>query len=89
MKLEANTALRLQFLVRVVQKECRHLITTDSRLFENAFTSLQVMRLETDVELAEQVEAFVGRFSRFQDHLGGKLLPSFAKLMGESPGQTH
>lgn len=83
MRLEAKIALRLQFLVRVVQKECRHLITTDSRLFENAFTPQKVMRLETDVELAEQVEAFVGRFGRLQDTLGDKLLPQLLYALGE------
>lgn len=30
--------LRLQFLVRVVQRECRHLETTDQRLFEQPFS---------------------------------------------------
>ena len=35
--------------------------------------------------LAEKVEAFVSRFGRLQDHLGEKLIPRFAALVGESP----
>ena len=33
MTVEPRTALRLQFLARVVRKECRHLATTDHRRF--------------------------------------------------------
>jgi hypothetical protein len=36
-------------------------------------------------DLAERVEAFVSRFGRLQDHLGEKLIPRFAALLGESP----
>lgn len=31
------------------------------------------------------MEAFVSRFGRLQDHLGEKLIPRFAALLGESP----
>jgi uncharacterized protein YutE (UPF0331/DUF86 family) len=37
--------------------------------------------------LAEKVEAFASRFARLQDHLGEKLLPRFAALVGE-PSRT-
>jgi len=43
----------------------------------------QVALLETDVELAERVEAFVGRFGRLQDNLGDKLLPLLLLALGE------
>lgn len=75
--------LRLQFLTRVVRKECRHLLTTDCRLFVAPFTHVEVSQLETDVDLAERVEAFVGRFSRLQDTVGDKLLPLLLNAMGE------
>ena len=75
MTLEPNIILRLHFLSRVVRKECQHLVITDSRLFKDIFTVEQVALLETDVELADRVEAFVGRFGRLQDNLGDKLLP--------------
>lgn len=88
MKLESKTALRLQFLVRVVQKESLHLITTDARLFKTAFTLPQILLLETHVELAEQVEAFVGRFGRLQDTLGDKLLPLLLRALGEKPASA-
>lgn len=83
MILETKIALRLQFLVRVVRKECRHLATTDSRLFGNQFTLEDVERLEADPDLAERVEAFVGRFGRLQDTVGDKLLPQLLGALGE------
>lgn len=85
MTLAPKIRLRLQFLVRVVQKECTHLGTTDQRLFGGLFTLEQVTRLESDPDLAERVEAFVGRFGRLQDTLGDKLLPLLLTALGEKP----
>jgi len=85
MTLEPKTLLRLQFLVRVVRKECRHLATTDQRLFDNVFALEQAARLEESPDLAERVEAFVGRFGRLQDTVGDKLLPLFLAALGEKP----
>ena len=45
---------RLQFLARVVRKECQHLTTTDQRLFGGLFTIEQAMQLEADHDLAER-----------------------------------
>lgn len=75
MTVEPKTAQRLQFLTRVVRKECQHLAATDQRLFIGMFTLAQAARLEEDPDLAERVEAFVGRFGRLQDTVGDKLLP--------------
>ena len=83
MTLEPKIALRLQFLVRVVRKECQHLTTTDQRLFGRLFTLEQATRLEADHDLAERVEAFVGRFGRLQDTVGDKLLPLLLDALGE------
>lgn len=83
MTVEPKIALRLQFLARVVRKECQHLATTDKRLFENLFTIAQATRLESDPDLAERVEAFVGRFGRLQDTVGDKLLPLLLAALGE------
>lgn len=83
MTVEPKIALRLQFLVRVVRKECRHLATTDQRLFASAFTVVQASQLEADPDLAERVEAFVGRFGRLQDTVGDKLLPLLLAALGE------
>lgn len=78
--IETKMALRLAFLSRVVRKECTHLAVTDQRLFAAAFT---VNQLETDADLAERVEAFVGRFGRLQDTVGDKLLPLLLSALGE------
>ena len=48
MKLEPIIVLRLQFLSRVVRKECRYLVITDSRLFKQPFTLKQAVQLEDD-----------------------------------------
>jgi len=55
------------------------------RLFDGAFTLEQAIRLEQDPDLAERVEAFVGRFGRLQDTLGDKLLPLLLSALGEKP----
>jgi len=83
MTVEPKIVLRLQFLARVVRKECAHLTTTDQRLFGDLFTLEQAARLEEDADLAERVEAFVGRFGRLQDTVGDKLLPLLLAALGE------
>lgn len=83
MTAESKDLIRLQFLVRVVSKECKHLISTDQRLFERLFTIEQAMQLEGNADLAERVEAFVGRFGRLQDTVGDKLLPLLLTALGE------
>lgn len=83
MIMDPKIGLRLQFLTRVVRKECQHLATTDSRLFKDSFTRNRVVQLETDHDLAERVEAFVGRFGRLQDTVGDKLLPLLLSALGE------
>lgn len=83
MTLEPGIALRQKFLTRVVRKECQHLSTTDQRLFKSLFTPAQATRLESDPDLAERVEAFVGRFGRLQDTVGDKLLPLLLDALGE------
>lgn len=83
MTLEPKIALRLKFLTRVVRKECQHLAITDQRLFIGIFTLAQAAQLEADHDLAERVEAFVGRFARLQDTVGDKLLPLFLIALGE------
>lgn len=83
MTVEPKVALRLQFLVRVVRKECKHLVATDQRLFGELFTLEKAIKLEENIELAERVEAFVGRFGRLQDTVGDKLLPLLLVALGE------
>jgi len=85
MTIEPKIALRLQFLMRVVRKECRHLTSTDQRIFADPFTPQRAGQLEADPDLAERVEAFVSRFGRLQDTLGDKLLPVLLVALGETP----
>ena len=77
--------LRLQFLSRVVRRECFHLAGTDQRLFDKPFSAERAKQLDSDPEQAERVEAFVGRLGRLQDTIGGKLLPLILIALGETP----
>lgn len=78
-----TTKLRLQFLSRVVVKERDHLLITDQRLFQTSFDLDRVKQMDTDIDLSERVDAFVGRFSRLQDTVGDKLLPQLLTVLGE------
>ena len=86
MTLAPATAERLRFLVRVADKEARHLTLTTGRLFSSPFTPARVAELEQAPDLAERVDAFVSRFGRLQDTLGDKLLPILLKALGEKTG---
>ncbi|HEU0196451.1 MAG TPA: hypothetical protein VFQ88_04435 [Nevskiaceae bacterium] len=86
MTLPEDTLARLQFLVRVVERQSRRLEATDRRVFGEPFTPERARRLESDVELGERVEAFVSRYGRLQDSLGDKLLPALLRALGESVG---
>jgi hypothetical protein len=59
MTIDPKIALRLQFLVRVVRKECQHLATTDQRLFGDSFTMERAGQLETDLDRAERLGLIV------------------------------
>lgn len=83
MALEPKITLRLQFLTRVVRKECRHLANTNQRLFVQTFTLNQAAQLESDPDLAGRVDAFVGRFGRLQDTVSDKLLPIPLTALGK------
>jgi hypothetical protein len=77
---------RLQFLARVIHKECLYLHETDSRLFADPMTVESLQKIEIDPVLAERLDAFVGRFGRLQDNLGDKLLPQLLDAMAEKTG---
>jgi len=83
MNIDKNTRLRLQFLTRVVVKERDHLLITDQRLFQSSFELNRVKEMDTNIDLSERVDAFVGRFSRLQDTVGDKLLPQLLTVLGE------
>lgn len=69
----------------LAKKELAHLDYSHRTLFLQVIDLKWVLSLTEREDLAEKVDAFVARFSRLQDHLGEKLLPSFARLLGESP----
>jgi len=77
---------RLNFLVRVVTKEIRHLEYSTAQVFRIPFTPERAALLTTDQILAEKVEAFVSRFCRLQDTLGDKLLPVWLQCLEEKTG---
>ena len=86
MKLAAAQVARLQFLARVAEKECLHLLDTDGRLFNQPFTAAVAEKIAADPLLAERLDAFVSRFGRLQDTVGDKLLPALLNALGESSG---
>ena len=86
MKLAAAQVARLQFLARVAEKECLHLLDTDGRLFNQPFTAAVAEKIAADPLLAERLDAFVSRFGRLQDTVGDKLLPALLSALAETPG---
>jgi hypothetical protein len=85
-KITPAQAARLTFLARVTDKECRHLLDTDGRLFGNLFTIEDAQKIEADPILAERLDAFVTRFGRLQDTVGDKLLPALLNALAEQTG---
>lgn len=86
MKITPSQTARLEFLARVTDKECQHLLDTDGRLFGNLFTIEEAKKIEIDPILAERLDAFVSRFGRLQDTVGDKLLPALLTAMAEKTG---
>ena len=58
MKITPAPVARLAFLARVTDKECQHLLDTDSRLFGTLFTVEEAQKIEVDPVLAERLDAF-------------------------------
>jgi len=69
----------------LAEKEAAHLAYTHRTLFSQPIDLAWVQSLEAREDMAEKIDAFVGRFGRLQDHIGEKLIPRFAALLGESP----
>ncbi|MBK1652927.1 hypothetical protein [Halorhodospira halochloris] len=81
-----GSTARLQFLTRIAERERRHLLATDQRLFEKPFTIERARALENLTEESERVDAFVARFGRLQDTLGDKLISALLRALGERVG---
>ena len=87
MTLPEDTRKRLEFLVRVVTKEVKHLDYASQQVFKTPRSQQDIENLEQNPELALKIEAFASRFCRLQDTLGDKLLPALLKALGE-PAQA-
>lgn len=68
----------------LARKEAEHLRYSQATLFAMPIDLAWIQKLAIQPELAEKVEAFVSRFGRLQDHIGGKLLPRHAALVGDT-----
>ena len=71
--------------LELAKREMAHLAYTHSTLFSQTITLEWVKSLSEREDLSEKIDAFVSRFGRLQDHIGEKLIPRFAALLGESP----
>jgi uncharacterized protein YutE (UPF0331/DUF86 family) len=71
--------------LQLAEKEASYLAYTNRTLFSQQIDLPWVKKLEKREDLAEKIDAFVSRFARLQDHIGEKLIPRFASLLGESP----
>jgi hypothetical protein len=76
---EARHALDL------AEREAAHLAYTARTLFSADIDPQWVREIAANEERAEKIDAFVSRFGRLQDHIGEKLIPRFARLLGETP----
>lgn len=74
---------RVKFLSNVLERECKHLMYSDSKIFEVTVSQENIEELMQDELFAEHVEAFASRFARFQDTIGDKLLPLWLRLLEE------
>ena len=71
--------------LELAEKEAAHLAYTHRTLFAQDINLQWVQSLVEREDLAEKIDAFVARFGRLQDHLGEKLIPRFAALLGSMP----
>jgi hypothetical protein len=73
------------FALELAEREAAHLAYTHSTLFAKQIDLEWVKAIANNEDIAEKIDAFVGRFGRLQDHIGEKLIPRFARLLGEQP----
>lgn len=71
--------------LQLAVREASHLSYSRRTLFAQPMDLSWVEKLAERDDLAEKIDAFVSRFARLQDHIGEKLIPRFASLLGEQP----
>lgn len=72
--------------LEIVRRELRVLEYSWKKLSHIKIDSEWVKSLDTDMDAAEDVEAFASRFGRLQDTIGDKLLPRALAVLLERPG---
>ena len=72
--------------LEIVYREGKHLAYSWGRLYSEPIDVEWTAKLEEHPELAERLEAFLSRFGRMQDTMGGKLLPRWLSALAEVPG---
>ena len=70
--------------LHTAEKEASHLAYSHRTLYAHAIDLKWVEALSQRDDLSEKIDAFVSRFGRLQDHIGEKLIPRFAALVGEN-----
>lgn len=70
--------------LELARKEADHLAYTHRTLYAHEIDLPWVQSLSQRDDLSEKIDAFVSRFGRLQDHIGEKLIPRFAALVGEN-----
>jgi len=71
--------------LELAEKDVAHLAYTHRTLYAQHIDLPWVQALAKREDLAEKIDAFVGRFGRLQDHRAEKLIPRFAALLGSVP----
>ena len=73
-------------LLRITAKEVHYLERTRNRLISHQINLDWVNSLSNSDAYSDILDAFVARFGRLQDRLGGKLLPTLLRLNMEKVG---
>ena len=85
----SDAATRLWRLLDLVAKEDHHLAGVSGRLFADVKGDVAAAWLASVLgtpEGIDRLESFVGKFSRMQDTMMDKLLPTFLVAVGERTG---
>jgi hypothetical protein len=81
----AEHADAARIALELAERKAKHLLYTYNTRYQEHIDRAWVQRLAQREDLAEKIDAFVGRFGRLQDHIGEKLLPAFARLLSGQP----
>ena len=71
--------------LEIVRRELKVLQYSNAQLSSYKIDSVWVESLDTDMQAAEKLEAFVSRFGRLQDTIGDKLIPRALTAVAEKP----